>query len=109
MRGPRGFVTEEAAREILRAKGFLERDARRATRLRVSGVRKLAPGPRGSGSVPGPTGAALLTAYDLPDDLIATMTEGSVFCVSDLTCARSFLDPAGGLELATTRRRDGSL
>ena len=73
---------------------------RRATRLRVSGVRKLAPGAR---SVAGPTDAALLTAYDLPDELLATMTEGSVFSVNDLTCARAYADPAGGLELATTR------
>ena len=93
-------VSEERSREILRAKGFLERDVRRATRLRVSGVRKLAPGAR---SVAGPTGAALLTAYDLPDELLATMTEGSVFSVNDLTCARAYADPAGGLELATTR------
>ena len=96
--GSREVVSEEDARGMLRAKGFLERDVRRATRLRVSGVRKLAPGAR---SVAGPTGAALLTAYDLPDDLIATMTEGSVFAVNDLTCARAFAD--GSLELATTR------
>ena len=93
-------VSEDAAREMLRTAGLLERSARRATRLRVSGVKKLSPGSR---IAEGYTGAALLTAYDLPHELVAVIKEGCVYELNNVMCGRSFVDQNGGLELTCGR------
>ena len=93
-------VSEDAAREMLRTAGLLERNARRATRLRVSGVKKLLPGSR---VAEGYTGAALLTAYDLPHELVAVIKEGCVYELNNVMCGRSFVDQNGGLELTCGR------
>ena len=93
-------VSEDAAREMLRTAGLLERNARRGTRLRVSGVKKLAPGSR---IAEGYTGAALLTAYDLPHELVAVIKEGCVYELNNVMCGRSFVDHNGGMELTCGR------
>ena len=93
-------VSEDAAREMLRTAGLLERNARRGTRLRVSGVKKLAPGSR---IAEGYTGAALLTAYDLPHELVAVIKEGCVYELNNVMCGRSFVDQNGGMELTCGR------
>jgi hypothetical protein len=97
----RHAANEDTVRSELVDKGVLERRVRRTVKLRVSGLRRRfnGGGGGGGGGAVGPTGAALLTAYDLNDEVLNQLEEGSIYELTDLLCRRG---GGGGGEVGCT-------
>jgi breast cancer 2 susceptibility protein len=110
----RHTATEDAVRAALADQGLLERRVSRTVKLRVSGLRPRFNGGGGGGAgggggggggggsrhAFGPTGAALLTAYDLGDEFIAQLEEGGIYQLTDLACRTNL----AGLEVTAGRK-----